>query len=312
MQVHGSIPPFTAVTESGGSCFCRYSGTGTGDPNTWPSSGFCNAGTYCQSGYTLSGGSCSLTNSAAVIKPGDGKCEIKRVGNSFSGDPNDPDCLAGPDNAMQQVHGNATGGTVTAAGLGQAVEVAVDGGTGAGTVTSSKANSNGTTTTTTIHIGAPGSGAGEGGAAGTAVTGTTVATYEGTGSNVSGTPLAKPDAREPCGLPGTPACKIDESGTPTDGSLSDAKAAYETAAAARKTQLESVNSSLKKTDLGLSLSVSWPSGSCSDLAVNIDGHSGSFDLCSKQADIKAITSWLMGILTAFALLFIGTGALTRE
>ena len=48
----------------------------------------------CPSGYTWNGTVCNMTNPATVMKPVDNKCNIIRTGNTFSGDPKDPDCGA--------------------------------------------------------------------------------------------------------------------------------------------------------------------------------------------------------------------------
>jgi hypothetical protein len=166
----------------------------------------------CPDGYTDSSGVCTLTTPADVMKPSDGKCGVTRVGNTYTNDPKDPDCGASTGAAAE--HGvTVSGGQLDATSGGSTIRSTIDGG-GNTTIQKSTPTSTGTTITSTVVI------RGSGGATPYTVAGTGVSTAPGTGT-MAGTPTPS-TGRDPCGLPGTPACKIDETGTPTAGSVTQA------------------------------------------------------------------------------------------
>jgi hypothetical protein len=49
----------------------------------------------CPTGYTVNDGVCNLTSASSVIEPSNNNCQIIRVGNTYSTNPNDPDCATG-------------------------------------------------------------------------------------------------------------------------------------------------------------------------------------------------------------------------
>lgn len=100
--------------------------------------------------------------------------------------------------------------------------------------------------------------------------------------------------------------EIDETGTPTDGSLSQAKSEFETAANAHKTFIDGL-----ATQGNHGMTWDWtfelPSGSCSAYIFTIAGKSFTLDPCEKLGMIRDALGFLIYITTALALLSIATG-----
>lgn len=259
----------------------------------------------CPAGYTNSSGTCTLSNASAVQKPVDGKCTILRSGNTFSGDANDADCSVSSSNSPAQtlnLGGSGTAG-INASKDGYSGAVTNNTADGSTTITFSVPNySNGTTTQFTLSLGAP-DGTGK-----QVVVGISKNTSSGIGTGND--PNAKPDMEAQCGVAGKPPCtmKIDETGTPTDSSLSTEKDAFEAATDARTTAMQGVGT---VSDLGLGFTITWPTSGCSDLTFSMPGGKGNLVVpwCEKQADIKNAGGWFIGVLTAFGLFSIGVGAL---
>jgi len=241
----------------------------------------------CPQGYSSSGGQCVATP-GAVPKPSDGHCEIIRTGNTFAADTNDPDCAVNPGVTVAS-------GTVTAKPsdlLPTKFESVTNSGTGATVVTVTTINTgNNTTTVSTFNLSAP-----DGTTGVVKVTGISTSTYQGVGDAVSGTPSSN----------GT--VKIDESGTPTDGSLSSEKAAFDAAAAARKAGIEGSGG---VTSLGFGLTIPWPSsGGCSNPSFTIPKAGGvTLDFCSKHSDVQLILNWLVIVAAMLSIFLIGVAAI---
>lgn len=288
-----------------------------GPPNTYPipdgfawggqcfNAGF-NAGyaysiNKCPAGYTWSGGTCTLNNPSLVQKPSDGKCTIKRDGNSFSGDPRDPDCSVNPGVSI-------SGSTVTISPKPTGSEnvrysFTPDGG---GTVSHSVPGTDGTTTQRTVQFGAP-DGAGD-----SLVTGTREAKFTGTGSLQN--PNAQGDIPTDYNRETTQQSilaelkkdrKIDETGTPSDATLKGASDAFDAEASSRQSALEGVGN---VTSLGLGLSITWPVTSCEDPTFAMPGtsHSLTVPMCAARPNLQAGLNWLIAVLTAFHIFTIGT------
>lgn len=114
-----------------------------------------------------------------------------------------------------------------------------------------------------------------------------------TGPPGEGTPGDPYRPKDPCGLPGTPACKLDERGTPTgEGAYSGATAALDTASLAERGAITGAGSSVQ----GLSWAWAWqlPAGACSSIDLSSRFGSGSVDPCSSSA--IALLRSLLGYL----------------
>jgi hypothetical protein len=264
-----------------------------------------NSFQVCPNGYSVSGSTCALSNASLVQKPTDGKCTVLRSGNTFSGDANDPDCsVSTADSPAQQLNlGGSGSASINAAKDGYSGSVSNNTTDGSTTITFSVPNyTNGTTTTFTLKLGAP-DGTGK-----QVVTGIGKATGSGIGTGAD--PNAQPDPQPSCGVAGKPPCtmKIDETGTPTDSTLSAQKSEFETKNAERITATQNA---VTVSNLGLGLSITWPTGSCSDLSFSMPRGAGTLTVpwCERHADIKSAVGYLVAIVTAFGLFSIGIGAL---
>jgi len=270
----------------------------------------------CPSGYTSSGGVCVATP-GAVDKPSDSKCTIIRTGNTFAADPKDPDCSVGVGTDV-----TISGTEIEARPTNQKQKVKINGDGSVTTTTTTINTSNNTTTTTTINV----SGTGVGNAK---ITGIGTTTVPGTGDQAGSTPIPSPGedgkATEAtlaaakgkldeikagqCGGSGQPACKIDETGTPTDATLSAQKSDFDKAGDARKGAIEGTGTS-PVTSLGFGLSIPWPSpGGCSNPSFSIP-HMGTLspDFCAKHADVQAAMNWIVIVGAMISIFLIGIGA----
>ena len=285
--------------------------------------------TSCPAGYTASGGTC-VGDPETVPWPSDGECQILRNGNSYSTAGQDPDCASGTAPVT------ISGGTVTAPGNDGTkvkIETSSDGTT---KVTQSTPQADGNTRTETVHTGGPrpgsngpgltetevdgrssGVGAGQGALEGT---GTTPG-FDPTGLNQESTQqqvLAKLDgvAKETTLVivkDDVKAIKetLDTSQINADEkNLTVQKDELDTAALEREQAL-SEGPGMARTELGLGFSMSWPGVSCSDFSFSIPHSSAALvvPLCAHHQDIQAGLNWMVSILTAFSLFYIGVGAL---
>lgn len=266
-----------------------------------------NPQNICPTGYTNNSGTCTLTNAAVVQKPADGTCNIVRTGNSYAYDSLDAADCANPGSQI-----SISGGTVSGTSTGGGTFSVVTGADGKTQVKQQSPSSTAfVTDTTTVNLSAPSSGSGGSGLTQTTVTGATSGQQVGTG-DLTGSDGVNNETGEPCGAPGQPICnvKVDETGTPTDSSLSTEKTAFDEKTAERVTALQGVGT---VSNLGLGLSITWPTAGCSDLTFAMPASKGNLVVpwCSRQADIKNAGAWFVGILTAFGLFSIGVGALRK-
>lgn len=264
-------------------------------------------GGICPSGYTWNSGTgmCELSNANAVMKPTDGKCTIKRNGNSFSGDTRDPDCSSNPGVVV-------SGDTVTVSpknGSSENVRYKFEP-AGTGSITISKPNDDGTTTQRTIVFGSPDGTTGE-----VAITGTKVQTFSGTGDQASSSPVGelptdynRETTQQSILAELKKDRKIDETGTPTDSALSSAVTSFDNENATRLSSMEGV---ANVTELGLGLSITWPVSSCEDPSYEIPGTGKNLvvPMCAHRGDLQSITNWLVAILAALYIFTLGVGAL---
>lgn len=116
------------------------------------------------------------------------------------------------------------------------------------------------------------------------------------GSGSSGTPDVQ---IETCGLPGKPACKIDETGTPTGANMAGAEAAL---AAAQSAAVESVGvAAHSRADLPWTFSLSLPVASCSAFVWETRLGNLVADPCSSSgvALWRSLLAWMLAALTGF-------------
>ena len=251
----------------------------------------------CPAGYTNSSGTCVLQNAALVKKPEDSRCFVTRSANTFAFDVNDPDCVSLPSAV-----------TVTASSVSvqvtpehkQVVTINAD-----GSVTAQKividpiAN---TTTTETTTASAP-----NGTAPGGKITGTGTVTASGQGTQQDTTSLKLPtdynrEATQQSILTKLGEIKdkrIDETGTPTDGSLQSQKDAFDASVTAQTNEQNALLTTTRKTDLGVSFGMSFPTVACVDpsFAIPKTGKNLVIPLCDKRDDVNAVLSWMMALLT---------------
>jgi hypothetical protein len=266
--------------------------------------------TACPTGYTVSGGSCTLTNASVVEYPSDGVGQKSSVGGSFSDDTRDPDNAA-PSNVTT----TAPQVTVKEGSTTTKIKIEADGSV---TISTSIPNGNGTTSTTTLKTSAPNAGASDGGVN---AIGLSTALTQGEGeSNTE----AAGDAcgGVPCATEGTQAqnrALLEQIKTNTDGSsvteaqkdLTSQKAALDSSVG---THNDALTSATQVSSLGLGLSIAWPVGSCSNPTFAIPhGHGDlTVDMCGRRADLQAALQWFMTIATALALFGIGISAVRKD
>lgn len=148
------------------------------------------------------------------------------------------------------------------------------------------------------NAGIPGGGS-EGNGQGTGTPGGTNPDGTGTGNNGTGTGSGGGggSGMDPCGLPGTPPCKIDETGTPDGSALGSAANGVKTAGTALTTAVSGVD---KPSSLGWSFSLTLPTGACTDFQMYRPGGTWGVGLCDNSyvQIIREILAWAMGILAA--------------
>jgi hypothetical protein len=228
------------------------------------------------------------------MKPVDGKCGIVRTGNSYAYDPQDPDC-AGVGSAGVQFNLSTASGVVSVGNSTGTLRVTANSSDGSATVKSDTPVS-GNTVTKQIAVGPL-----VGGEFGPTL-GTSTTTTQGVGTGTL-SPSTDPP-KDPCGLPTTAPCKIDETGTPTDGALTVQKAEFDAAVAAAIAEINKTSGANQKTNLGLTFGITWPSVACSDPTFVIPGSGGkslTVPLCAHKSDVNAVMSWVMFVLTGFYL-----------
>lgn len=117
----------------------------------------------------------------------------------------------------------------------------------------------------------------------------------------AGNPSNKSDQNPTCGWPGGPACKIDETGTPSDGSLADQKSSFDSAATARNNAISALGS---QGDHGLVWDWTWvlPSGTCTAMNYGVPGKMISLDPCEKLGMVRDLLGFALYIVTALGLL----------
>lgn len=105
---------------------------------------------------------------------------------------------------------------------------------------------------------------------------------------------------ETCGLPGKPACKIDETGTPTEQAGKDKITAAQTElTTARQDAEQQLRNAAQVSTFGLSMPTLLPGGSCQPIQFfKWKAFDGTVDLCERLGFIRTLLSWLWGALAA--------------
>lgn len=314
---HACNSNLTGVTESGvtswtisttilGSCqynYCADSGCTSRIADTYSIAAANSSSTSCPAGYTLSGGTCNLSNANDVQKPSDGKCGVKLVGNTFQVDGRDGDCATLPNSVSI-----GSGYVSVVDADGNAHSVTIDSGTGRSTIISDHANGDGTTTRSTTALGTPSG-------TGAEVTGQKVETYTGTGDQIAGSPNANVSVVNPCGGIGQPPCKIDESGTPTG--VGDATGAAGEAAKSdydlAKARMDAATTGGTVGELGIGLNQwtapgssdadsDWTGGlssaECSSLELTMWGRDFELAWCPVVEYLRPVIDWGAGMFVA--------------
>jgi hypothetical protein len=164
------------------------------------------------------------------------------------------------------------------------------------TTTTNTTNPNGSTTQTSTTVDT-----------GTGQTTSTSTTYPaGTtppppGTKVEPSDAGKGDNDAHCGAAGQPPCKIDETGTPTDGDLSEQHQAFDQAAQARVDAITAIGSQ-QVTELPWLWNPQFPTGSCTALDISLPGDRGGvLDWCSSPviAGMRSILSWVYFMMFAW-------------
>lgn len=118
-----------------------------------------------------------------------------------------------------------------------------------------------------------------------------------------------------CGASGQAPCKIDETGTPTDGSLGAQKDAFDQTAQARADSITALGGSQQVTQLPWVWSPQFPTGSCQNLDFAIGGGKGStVDICSSGhlQTARQILGWVYFMFFAIYAWHRFTGAVERR
>lgn len=119
----------------------------------------------------------------------------------------------------------------------------------------------------------------------------------GGGGGIGTDPNAK-DPIPPCGLPDTPKCKIDETGTPTSGSFADATKGIDDATKARQEGLATVTDPMGK-NTSWTWTLALPTG-CQPISLNMILKTVVFDPCAYQGVFHDLMSLLWAGATLFA------------
>lgn len=268
--------------------------------------GMSNAGfnvyAQCPTGYTANGSSCDLTTPTDVQKPSDGACGITRVGNSFSADAQDPDCSTLP--ATTSIQPN----TITQTKPDGSQKSVTINGDGSVTATDSRPDAaTNTTQVNTTQLGAPdatgvakvsGQGSGATNGTGSANSGAPVPTFDKTGLATETTLGGiKSDT-------GVIKDALTNSGN-VDGSLTAEKSALDAAVDSVSALFTAEPSKSSGIDNDFSISGVLPAQcGCTPLTMTFHGKTASFDWCTPMATMKNALAWVIGLFTAFYLIFL--------
>jgi len=277
------------------------------------------AGVYttCPTGYTLTSGTCNLTNAAVVPYPSDGVGQTSTVPGTVTDDSRDPDNTL-PSNVTK----TASRVTVKEGTKTTTIDINADGGV---TVTQLVPNGNGTSTKIAVKTSAPDAGATDGG---TRAVGVEQSVVSGEGDSSSETP-ATSCAGGPCATEATQLANkallqdLKDNGVKTD----EQAATWATAKSAADTKITAADAAIsnhtsKLTTIagggnssglgvsGLSNYVAPSSGestglesaipaaaSCQALSGSAFGRSWSVDICPVVNATRVILEWGLYVMT---------------
>lgn len=118
---------------------------------------------------------------------------------------------------------------------------------------------------------------------------------DGTVTTTEGAP--PPQEIITCGLPDTPPCKIDETGTPTSGDFSAPGAAI---TAEKDKGVKAIEDAGKRTSLPWSWTWALPQGACSPIRLGSEAHPVMADPCNSPGVSlwRTLLAWYLAMLTA--------------
>ena len=292
-------PVYTDTNSTTGMCTAKRNDDGSTKTTT------VNKLLSCPTGYSLSGSTCNLTNSAAVTKPKKDKMEIKRTGNSFEVDPQ-----INPADIIQSDKLEVTPTKVTVKHTnGSKSEITINtDGTSTLKITEVN-NTNNTTNVYNTNFSAPDS------SGNVQSTGSTTNTFNGTGTATSTTPNTTPSTGT------TPSLELptDYNRESTQQEIKDLLKCddCELPADVSEADQQKINDEIKKStdmlndiegdyagfkNLGWSNWVpTFPTGQCSPITGDIAGQHVSWDLCPHVQKLNELIGWLMNLFGAWTL-----------
>jgi len=280
---HMSYTETTAGCSVGNPCYVNHHPISGHIPTT-PGA----IGAACPTGYTLSGATCNLTSASSVPYPADDIAQGKLDGGVVTLDSRDPDNSSPPSEV------SIGSGTITVSSTGRRITLQSQP-DGTATITTVTGRGDGTSDREVITLSPADSGAANGGRV---VTGGIADRVigEGGSANTGAAPGADSSATQPvpCGLPGSPPCKIDEAGTPTGaGALAGASS---TAAAAVAGLEAKVLEQTSKT-LPWTWSFSFPTFACAPWAFTFRSWSANVDWCPELSKVRDLWGYALSVIT---------------
>jgi hypothetical protein len=261
----------------------------------------------CPAGYTMSSGSCVLSNASLVMKPADGRCQVLASVSGFTVDPQDPECSGlatqtGTTVAPSSITSNKPGWLSNGK-----VVVNAD---GSRTITYSTTNTtNNTTTTTTVNM-VPAAGGQT-----AMVTGSSVVTVPGTGNLAAPATPAAPTIDFPDDYNREITQGQIKTGIDTlHGDLDSAGFSQPAAPAVAPADLVIAENKKITDELALSVTTydnfklldwsTWipvlPASSCSPVTGNVMGRTVSIDLCPKIAMLNELIGWMLAVYATWS------------
>jgi hypothetical protein len=277
-----------------------------------------SSGLFCKTGYTRSGGTCNLTNAAAVPYPTDGVGQKKVVAGVITDESRDPDNAtpAGVGVTATQTQITVQVGTTTST-----FKVNAD---GTSTVSVTTGNGNGTSTRITANMAQPDAGASDGG---TKASGVKAEQVIGEGGSAATEPTGTVFYCNNCATEATAAVIKSDIGTiKTDGvkikedastwatektqSDSDRAAALKASDDHKKRFVDSAGGDASK--LGITGFGNWVAGTaenvwtglfpspatCQPVAISFHG-SSQWDLCPFASLVRGGMEWALYVLSVF-------------
>lgn len=162
----------------------------------------------------------------------------------------------------------------------------------------------------------PGSGSGSNatplvGDGGNAGGGSSAAVPVGDSTSGGGPVTNDTKTKDPCGIPGQPACKIDETGTPTGSGITGAA---NTVKANGDALIAAVGAVDKPSSLGWGFGLVLPTSSCQNFQMWKPSGTWDIDVCSSWlvALLRDFIAWAFAVLTAVYIYRSVTGTLSSQ